>query len=98
MFEGNGADVGQFAGDESWEALQTGPSCKLSSIVWVFFNVSRAQVCNLQVALGLDENALEDYFEFPIVSIIQAHRSHPAPQLHDHFFFRPRPAGFRLAP
>ena len=59
---------------------------------------TRAQVCNLQVALGLDENALEDYFEFPIVSIIQAHRSHPAPQLHDHFFFRPRPAGFRLAP
>ena len=25
MFEGYGPDVGQFAGDESWEALQTGP-------------------------------------------------------------------------
>ena len=48
---------------------------------------TRAQVWNLQVALGLDEKVSEEYLEWTLVSIIQAHRSHPAPQLHDLFFF-----------
>ena len=47
---------------------------------------TRAQVWNLQAARGLDENDFEKYLEWPLVSSIQAHRSHPVQQLHDHFF------------
>ena len=47
---------------------------------------TRAQVWNLQAARGLDENDFEKYLEWPLVSSIQAHRSHPVQQLHHQFW------------